>query len=69
MGSWGSGLVGVITAFLTAFYMFRLWFMTFFGEYRGAQARQHAGREHHGHAPRSTHHGTPWHGTSTKVRG
>src|SRR3989454_2750775 len=26
---------GVITAFLTAFYVFRLWFMTFWGEYRG----------------------------------
>src|SRR6267378_2061583 len=26
---------GVITAFLTAFYAFRLWFMTFHGEYRG----------------------------------
>jgi len=26
---------GVVTAFLTAFYIFRLWFMTFRGEYRG----------------------------------
>jgi NADH-quinone oxidoreductase subunit L len=26
--------VGVITAGLTSFYMFRLWFMTFFGEYK-----------------------------------
>ncbi len=26
---------GVITAFLTAFYVFRLWFMTFSGDYRG----------------------------------
>ncbi len=26
---------GVVTAFLTAFYIFRLWFMTFHGEYRG----------------------------------
>src|SRR5438876_7859816 len=26
---------GLITAFLTAFYVFRLWFMTFWGEYRG----------------------------------
>ncbi len=26
---------GVVTAFLTAFYAFRLWFMTFHGEYRG----------------------------------
>ena len=31
---WG---IGVFTAFLTSFYMFRLWFLTFFGEYRGDQ--------------------------------
>ncbi len=29
-------LIGVITAFITSFYMFRLLFLTFFGEYRGA---------------------------------
>jgi NADH-quinone oxidoreductase subunit L len=39
--TWASGnqvlwLVGVIAAAMTAFYMFRLWFLTFFGEYRGA---------------------------------
>jgi NADH-quinone oxidoreductase subunit L len=34
-GSWIYWLIGVFTAFLTSFYMFRLWFMTFFGEYRG----------------------------------
>ena len=28
--------IGLFTAFLTSFYMFRLWFLTFFGEYRGA---------------------------------
>jgi len=28
-------VLGVLTAFLTAFYTFRLWFMTFRGEYRG----------------------------------
>src|SRR5437016_4039361 len=27
--------LGIVTAFLTAFYAFRLWFMTFHGEYRG----------------------------------
>ena len=35
-------LIGIITAGMTSFYMFRLWFMTFFGEYRGAK-----------HAPKS----------------
>src|SRR5277367_2225491 len=34
-------LIGVFTAFLTSFYMFRLWFMTFFGEYRGEAAAGH----------------------------
>jgi NADH-quinone oxidoreductase subunit L len=36
--SWAYWLVGLVTAFITSFYMFRLWFMTFFGEYRGATA-------------------------------
>lgn len=30
-------VIGLITAFLTSFYMFRLWYMTFFGESRGGQ--------------------------------
>jgi len=34
-GSWVFWAIGVFTAFLTSFYMFRLWFLTFFGEYRG----------------------------------
>ena len=37
--SWVYWLIGVITAFITSFYMFRLWFMTFFGDYRGTQVR------------------------------
>ena len=51
--SWAYWLIGLFTAFLTSFYMFRLWFLTFFGEYRGGTGHdQHAGREeHHGHAP------------------
>jgi NADH-quinone oxidoreductase subunit L len=37
---WATGhpvlwLIGLIAAGMTSFYMFRLWFMTFFGEYRG----------------------------------
>ncbi len=36
---------GVVTAFLTAFYAFRLWFMTFHGEYHG--------HEHPHESPRS----------------
>ena len=38
-------LIGVITAFITSFYMFRLLFLTFFGDYRGAQVDDH-GRAH-----------------------
>src|SRR5271165_2568947 len=37
-GSWVYWLIGVITALITSFYMFRLWFMTFFGDYRGGPA-------------------------------
>ena len=39
-GSWVFWLIGVITAFITSFYMFRLWFLTFFGDYRGASAHE-----------------------------
>jgi NADH-quinone oxidoreductase subunit L len=67
-GSWIYWLIGVITAFLTSFYMFRLWFLTFFGDYRGEgahdaahQSDSHAGHGHsddhgHGHGP----HESPW---------
>jgi NADH-quinone oxidoreductase subunit L len=51
--SWAYWLVGLITAFITSFYMFRLWFMTFFGEYRGeadtAEGHaNHSGNDAHG---------------------
>ena len=53
-GHWVFWLVGIITAFITSFYMFRLWFLTFFGDYRGAAA------DHHGHIQADTHsHGEP----------
>jgi NADH-quinone oxidoreductase subunit L len=38
-GSWIFWAVGVGTAGLTSFYMFRLWFLTFFGESRGPDDR------------------------------
>ncbi|HEV2022238.1 MAG TPA: NADH-quinone oxidoreductase subunit L [Terriglobales bacterium] len=38
-GSWIFWAVGVGTAGLTSFYMFRLWFLTFFGESRGPHDR------------------------------
>jgi NADH-quinone oxidoreductase subunit L len=52
--------VGAFTAFLTSFYMFRLWFLTFFGEYRGAAAESHGHAEHalqSTHLGREEHHG------------
>jgi NADH-quinone oxidoreductase subunit L len=51
-----------LAALLTAFYMFRLIFMTFFGEYRGIKedsGHGHGHEEgHHGHA--HTPHESPW---------
>ncbi len=46
--SWVYWFIGLFTAFLTSFYMFRLWFMTFFGEYRG-QAEGGHDDSAHGH--------------------
>jgi len=65
--SWVYWLVGAVTAFITSFYMFRLWFMTFFGEYRGATEASH---NHSGHsddlgragAPAPHGHGSHGHG-------
>jgi NADH-quinone oxidoreductase subunit L len=57
-GSWIYWLIGLITAFLTSFYMFRLWFMTFFNEFRGAEAvvGEHRGHGHEEHAEAEHHH-------------
>jgi NADH-quinone oxidoreductase subunit L len=51
-GNWVFWALGVFTAFLTSFYMFRLWFMTFFGSYRGPLEHEHEppGQEEHKHA-------------------
>jgi NADH-quinone oxidoreductase subunit L len=53
--NWIYWLIGVITALLTSFYMFRLLFMTFFGDYRGAPAEDQGkdhGRGSHAHDAR-----------------
>ena len=57
--TWASGnhilwLIGVIAAGMTSFYMFRLWFMTFFGEYRGELAAD-AGHGHDSHDAHGEH--------------
>jgi len=51
-GNWVFWGIAVFTAFLTSFYMFRLWFMTFFGTYRGPEEHPHEppGQEKHDHA-------------------
>jgi NADH-quinone oxidoreductase subunit L len=49
--------IGVLTAGLTSFYMFRLWFMTFFGELKLGSVD--LGEEaHSAHAPAQAAHGT-----------
>jgi NADH-quinone oxidoreductase subunit L len=57
-GSWVFWLIGVITAFITSFYMFRLLFMTFFGDYHGVQVDDH-GRAHSAHGHDDHGHGEP----------
>jgi NADH-quinone oxidoreductase subunit L len=51
-------LIGVVTAFITSFYMFRLLFMTFFGDYHGIQVDDH-GRAHAAHGHDEHGHGEP----------
>jgi NADH-quinone oxidoreductase subunit L len=48
--------VGLLTAGLTAFYMFRLWYLTFFGENRA----QEAAHDDHGHDHSHGVHESPW---------
>jgi len=56
-------LIGVITAFITSFYMFRLMYMTFGGEYRGAAVQETHGHADHSHGHGHGHgepHESPW---------
>ena len=60
--SWVYWLIGVITAFITSFYMFRLMYMTFGGEYRGTPAQDahgHGSHGGHGHGGNDHGHGEP----------
>jgi NADH-quinone oxidoreductase subunit L len=52
-------LIGIIAAGMTSFYMFRLWFMTFFGEYRGPNPAT-AGHGHGDDHGNGTPHESPW---------
>jgi NADH-quinone oxidoreductase subunit L len=70
-GNWLFWLIGVVTAFITSFYMFRLWFLTFFGDYRGGPATHdvthqsadahamHDKADQHGHSHGEPHE-SPW---------
>ena len=52
--------VGVITAFMTAFYVFRALFLTFFGEYRGKIGKEEAhGHSHDDHGHGGIHESPP----------
>jgi NADH-quinone oxidoreductase subunit L len=53
--NWVYWLIGAITALITSFYMFRLLFLTFWGDYKGIQVDDHghahavSGHVSHGH--------------------
>jgi NADH-quinone oxidoreductase subunit L len=51
--------VGLVTAGLTSFYMFRLWYLTFFGESRAQHAAAHTPEP--GHHPEKAEHPHPVH--------
>src|SRR5271166_1607201 len=61
--NWIYWLIGAVTAFMTSFYMFRLLFMTFFGDYRGMQVddhgHAHATQDHAAHGHDAHGHGEP----------
>jgi NADH-quinone oxidoreductase subunit L len=52
--------VALFTAFLTAFYMFRLWFLTFFGESRRVPAAGHDDGHEDSHGGHGEPHESPW---------
>ena len=52
--------VGLLTALLTSFYMFRLWFLTFFGESRAETAGIAHSTLHTSHSDSHAVHESPW---------
>jgi NADH-quinone oxidoreductase subunit L len=55
--NWAYWVIGVATAFITSFYMFRLMYMTFGGEYRGAPVEAAHGHDAHAHDDHASGHG------------
>jgi NADH-quinone oxidoreductase subunit L len=59
-GSWVFWLIGAITALITSFYMFRLMYMTFAGDYRGGDEHELVVASHaHGHDAHGLPHESP----------
>jgi NADH-quinone oxidoreductase subunit L len=56
----GLWAVGVIVAFMTAFYMFRAIFLTFHGEYKGGEPVDHHDEDSHFHGDPAHPHESPW---------
>jgi NADH-quinone oxidoreductase subunit L len=56
----GLYIIGAGVAFLTAFYMFRAIFMTFFGEYQGGEPVDHEDEDSHFHGDPAHPHESPW---------
>jgi NADH-quinone oxidoreductase subunit L len=54
-------IMGLFTAFMTSFYMFRLIFLTFTGEYRGVEAKAHSAAAGHGNPGHDDDHGHDGH--------
>ncbi|MBI2764979.1 MAG: NADH-quinone oxidoreductase subunit L [Chloroflexi bacterium] len=54
---WAAAFAG---AFLTAFYMFRAIFLTFFGDYKGGEPVDHHDPENHFHGDPAHPHESPW---------
>ncbi|MGK2966822.1 MAG: NADH-quinone oxidoreductase subunit L [Tepidiformaceae bacterium] len=52
--------IGASVAFMTAFYMFRSIFLTFFGEYKGGQPVDHHDEDSHFHGDPAHPHESPW---------
>jgi NADH-quinone oxidoreductase subunit L len=53
-------VIGIVVAFMTALYMFRAVFLTFFGEYKGGQAVDHDDPDSHFEGDPAHPHEAPW---------
>ncbi len=56
----GLWFIAATVAFMTAFYMFRAIFLTFFGEYKGGEPVDHRDEDSHFHGDPAHPHESPW---------